>query len=354
MKIGLIGFPLSGKTTVFNLLTGSEEETPGFSAGRAETHRAHVPVPDLRVDRLSGIFQPRKTTRAEIDFLDLAGFVPGGGGLDSRILEDLRNLDALVHVLRDFATDEVPPDPASRGVFEDALAMETELVLTDLILVEQRLEKIRKDLQKGRKELQPELDLMEKLLNWLEGEQALRNLELGESEEALLKTYQFLSRVPVVLLLNHGEEPGEYGDLEDWCRAKGIALITMDSASEWEISRLPEDEREAFLRDLGVEEPATNRFLRTCYSLLELISFFTVGEDEVRAWTIASGLSAHRAAGKIHSDLERGFIRAETIAYDEFIRLGSLAEARKQGALRLEGKGYEVKDGDILNIRFNV
>lgn len=354
MKIGLIGLSLTGKTTVFNLLTGRTEETTGYSV-KAETHLARIDVPDPRVDALSRLFEPKKTTFAEIEFADLVGLDVGGGmGLGSKALEELRNLDALVHVIRLFDDDAVPQDGSSSGPVGVLEAMEQELILTDLLLVEKRLEKLDKDILKGRKELVPERDLMLKLQAALEKEQPLRNVEFRTDEETLLRTYQLISRIPMIILANGDEAKDMPEDLEALCRANDLAAIAMNARTEWEITQLDAEEREEFLADLGVTEPARDRFIQICYSLLDLISFFTVGQDEVRAWTIHRDLPAVRAAGKIHSDLERGFIRAETIAYEKFMEHGSLAEARKQGSLRLEGKEYPVKDGDILNIRFNV
>ncbi len=354
MKIGLIGLPLTGKTTVFNLLTGRAEETSAYS-GKAETHLARIDVPDPRVDELSRIFEPKKTTYGDIEFADLVGLgVGGGSGLGSAALEELRNLDALVHVVRLFEDEAVPRDHSSSGPLGDVEAMEQELILTDLILVEKRIEKLEKDIQKGRKELVPERDLMLKLREALEAEKPLRDLEFRSDELSLLRTYQLISRVPMIVLANGDAGDEMPADLEALCEDRGLARLAMNGLTEWEITQLDAAERDEFLADLGVSEPARDRFIRLCYSLLELISFFTVGGDEVRAWTIRKDLPAVRAAGKIHSDLERGFIRAETIDYESFKDLGSMAEAKKQGALRLEGKDYPVQDGDILTIRFNV
>jgi hypothetical protein len=232
--------------------------------------------------------------------------------------------------------------------------MEQELILTDLILVEKRLEKLEKDILKGRKDLVPERDVMLKLQENLEAEKPIRDVEFRADEETLLRTYQLISRVPMIILFN-GDGGNELPEnLDALCESKGLGRLAMNGLTEWEITQLDAEERAEFLADLGVSEPARDRFIRLGYELLDLISFFTVGADEVRAWTISRDLPAVRAAGKIHSDLERGFIRAETIAYETFKELGTLAEARKQGALRLEGKDYPVQDGDILNIRFNV
>jgi len=354
MKIGLIGLPLTGKTTVFNLLTGRSEETAGYS-GKAETHLARIDVPDTRMDFLSRLFNPKKTTYGDIEFADLVGHsFSGGTGFSSAALGELKNLDALVHVLRLFEDESVLRDGSSHGPIGDLESMEQELILTDLLIVERRIEKLGKDIARGRKELIAERQLMEKLQKALEAERPLRDLDLRPDEEALLRSYQLISRIPMIILANGDEDHEEPEDLKSLCERRGLAHIAMDARTEWEISQLEEDERREFLADLGVSEPARDRFIRLCYAHLDLISFFTVGEDEVRAWTLRRGEPALRAAGKIHSDLERGFIRAETIGYDRFRELKSMAEARKQGALRLEGKEYLVRDGDILNIRFNV
>lgn len=348
MKIGLIGLPRVGRTTVFNLLTGRGEVTGG---GGREAHRATIKVPDARIDRLAGIFKPKKTTYAEIEFLDLPAFEVGRGGIPPERLTEMRNVDALVHVLRAFPDAEPGGGPAS-----DAAALEQELILTDLLLVERRLERLQSDIAKGRKELLPEQSLLLRLQSALGEETPLRRVAFDEAEDALVRGYQFLSRPPMVLLANCGPEPDARGlaGAAALAEAGGLAFLSLNAIDEWEIARLAPEDRQAFLADIGVSEAARDRFIRICYELLALASFFTVGEDEVRAWTIERGLPAVRAAGKIHSDLERGFIRAEVIAYETFIARGSLAEARKHGELRLEGKEYPVQDGDILNIRFNV
>ncbi|MBM4116244.1 redox-regulated ATPase YchF [bacterium] len=348
MKIGLIGLPRVGRTTVFNLLTGRGEATGG---GGREAHRATIKVPDPRVDRLTAIFKPKKTTYAEIEFLDLPAFEVGRGGIPSERLSEMRNVDALVHVLRAF-----PGDEPGGGAAVDAAALEQELILTDLLLVERRLERLQADIAKGRRELLPEQTLLTRLQEALGDEQPLRRLPLEEAEESLVRGYQFLSKPPMVLLANCGREPDAraLAGAAALAEAGGLAFLSLNAVDEWEIAQLAPEDRQAFLADIGVSEPARDRFIRACYELLALASFFTVGDDEVRAWTIERGLPAVRAAGKVHSDLERGFIRAEVIAYATFIARGSLAEARKHGELRLEGKEYPVQDGDIVNIRFNV
>ena len=351
MKIGLIGLPQVGKTTVFQLLSGQGD---GAGRGGRGAQLAIIKVPDARVDRLSEMFKPKKTTYAEIEFLDQAGFRIGRGGIPSDRLNEMRNLDALVHVIRGFESDVVARDPDSSGPLADADALAQELILTDLLLVEKRKEKLTSDVGKGRKELAPELALMGKLAARLEEGLPLRGFALETPEVDLLRGYQLLTRLPLILLLNTGEGATEGDEIEQLAVDQGLAYLAIDAGAEWEVMQLPEEDRQAFLEDLGIREQARNRFIRICYELLDLCSFFTVGEDEVRAWTIERGLSAQRAAGKIHSDLERGFIRAEVVACARFFELGGLAEARKTGELKLEGKEYPVQDGDILNIRFSV
>ncbi len=355
MKIGLIGLPLCGKTTVFNLLTGRSEETAAFAGGKSGAHLATVKVPDERVERLAAIFQPKKTTHAEIGFLDLAAIEPGHGGIPSTRLSEMRNLDALVHVLRLFESAALPGGEG-RSVLSQASALEQELILTDLLVIEKRMERLRSDIGKGRKELAPELALMEKLAALLEEEKPLRGALLSEPEETIIRGFQLLSRLPMLLLANTGESPpeDELSALAEMADKAGLVFLAMNGQAEWEIAQLPEEDRAAFLADLGVSEPARDRFLRACYKLLRLISFFTVGEEEVRVWAVESNSTALRAAGKVHSDMARGFIRAEVISCGSFLALGSMAEARKQGALRLEGKEYLVQDCDIVTIRFNV
>ena len=346
MKIGLIGQRGSGKTTIFNMLTGLEVQVGGYTGGdKAEVHLGVIKVPDERIDRLSQIFQPKKTTYAEIRFTDF----PASQGKDnlksgSELLSQMREVEAIALVLRDF---DPQVDPLKE--LDDLLG---EMIFADLVVVENRLGKLKKE--KGREQ---ELPLLERCQKALEKEESLRSLSLTPDEENLISGFGFLSRKPLLALFNISDERAGKPLLpayEDELRRRGIQGLALAGKVEMEIAQLNEADREAFLKEIGIQETARARFIRVSYRLLELISFFTTGKDEVRAWTIKKGTTAKKAAGKIHSDIERGFIRAEVVTYEDFIALGSEAKCREAGKLRLEGKDYVAEDGDIIHFRFNV
>jgi len=347
MELGLVGLARAGKTTLFRALTG--HQAPATSR---QGLTAVVKVPDPRLERLAAMFQPRKTTAAEVSFVD-----PGGERVESAdrapfpeaLASALRNVDALVFVLRAFEDPSVARGPGSTGPAADLETLEQELVLRDLALVDRRLERLRKE--KKTPENAAELALLEPALAHLDAARPLRELGWSDEQVGRLRGYQFLSLKPALVVLNVGEEA-----LGDGPGAGGLGrpALCLCARMEREIAELPPEEQHEFLRQMGLEEPARDVFIRAAYELLQLVSFFTVGEDEVRAWPVRAGSPALVAAGKIHSDIARGFIRAETIHYDDFVRLGSLAAAKAQGMLRLEGKEYRVRDGDILNFRFSV
>lgn len=362
MQIGIVGLPNSTKTTLFNALTHSQVETALTSSGKVEVHIASVEVPDARVDVLSDIFKPRKTTYARVQYNDVAGLRASGGkesALNGQLLNALSQSDALLHVVRAFEDDKVPHPEGSVNAVRDLAALEFEFLISDLGIVERRLERLSHDLdRKGsypeRSTDQAEFELLEKLRIALESEQPIRSLDLMEEEKRILKGFQFLTAKPSLIALNVGddgsEDPGEFS-----LRVSPTdKIVCLHGALEMEISQLSREDADLFLSEYGIQEPGLNRMIRLNYELLGLQSFFTVGEDEVRAWTIPQGASAVEAAGVIHTDLARGFIRAEVVSYQDLVDAGSLAEARSRGKLRLEGKEYIVQDGDILNIRFNV
>jgi ribosome-binding ATPase len=319
-------------------------------------------VPDLRLDRLSAIWSPKKTTPATIRYVDVAGVEKGSGkeGLSGEVLTNLKNTDALLVLVRAFENDQVPHPEGSLDPLRDLETLQTEFLLSDLIIVENRLERLAKQLKgKGEKGLESERGLLERCRESLESERPLRAIEFSDDEARLLKGFQFLTKKPLVIALNVGERelPEAESRLQPivsrWA-SPDVAAIYLCAAIEQEISELSTEDARAFLDDLGIDSSATDRILRTSYALLGLISFFTMGEDECRAWTIRRGTRAPQAAGTIHTDLERGFIRAEVVTYEDFVKAGSLAACRDKGLLRLEGKDYVVQDGDILNIRFSV
>jgi len=357
MKIGLIGLPKSGKTTLFNLLTGSKVATARYDSGRAELHTGVARVPDPRVDRLSVIFKPKKTTYATFEVVDLAGIAKGErASLDTK---EFRNADALLHVVRAFA-DEALGAPAPKRDIED---LETELLLADLEVIERRLERLEASIKKQRKELEVrEQAILVRLKTELESERPLRAVALTLDDARAVRGFTFLSQKPILHCLNL--EESAIGEADRMVQRFGLEAVAerawtrigwVSAVLEAEVAQLAGDEQRAFLADLGLKEPAIHRVLSDCYALLGLVSFFTVGEDEVRAWPIAQGTRAQDAAGSVHSDIGRGFIRAEVNSYDDLVAVeGSFPELRAQGQLRLEGKDYLVRDGEICHFRFNV
>jgi GTP-binding protein YchF len=357
MKIGLIGLGKSGKTTLFNLLTGANVATSRYDTGRAELHTGVARVPDPRVDRLSELFKPKKTTYATFEVVDLAGIAKGErSGLDTK---EFRNADALLHVVRAFADPALPaPDP--RRDVED---LEVELILADLEVVERRLERLEASIKKRRTDAEvKEQEVLRRLRGELEAERALRVVEISADEAKVIRGFTFLSQKPILHCVNvdeksvgDGEGVAERFGLEAFAARPYTRVGWVSAVIEAEVAQLAGDEQEAFLADLGLAEPALRRLLQDCYALLGLVSFFTVGEDEVRAWPIPEGTRAQDAAGAVHSDIARGFIRAEVNTYDELIAVnGSLSDLRARGQLRLEGKDYPVHDGEICHFRFNV
>jgi GTP-binding protein YchF len=357
MKIGLIGLPKSGKTTLFNLLTGSSVPTSRYDGGRAELHTGVARVPDPRVDRLSALFSPKKTTYATFEVVDLAGIEKGGrASLETR---EFRSADALLHVVRGFA-DEArgPADPR-----RDIVDLETELILADLEVVDRRLERLEASIKKRRTDAEvAEQEVLRRLKTALESETPLRAAGLSAEDARIVRGFTFLSQKPILHCVNLEEKAVADGarvverfGLQDVAGRPHTRVGWVSAVIETEVAQLAGEEQEAFLADLGLEEPAIRRVLHDCYALLGLISFFTTGDDEVRAWPIVAGTRAHDAAGVIHSDIARGFIRAEVNGYDELVAAGGdFAVLRAKGLLRLEGKDYVVRDGEVCHFRFNV
>jgi ribosome-binding ATPase len=346
MKAGLVGYSQSGKTTLFNALTGLHKGTGGT---RAQVNLGAIKVPDPRIDALSAIFKPRKTTYAEMQFVDVPGPAGKGTGLDADALKALGVVDSFCLVVRGFpSADGSAADPE-----RELRDFDAELVLHDLALVEKRLDRLRKEHGKGTGEFHE----LERIHPQLDQGKPLRTMKWSDAEEKEMAHFAFLSRRPMLVVVNVAEDaaaaPPPAG-VEAVAREVGSEVLALCAAVEAEIAELAPAEQPEFLASLGLKEPAQARFIRAAYHLLDLVSFFTVGEDEVRAWPIRRGDRASRAAGRIHSDLERGFIRAEVTHYDDFIALGSESKAKQEGKLRLEGKEYVVRDGDILNIRFAV
>lgn len=346
MKIGLVGFAGAGKTTVFNAMTGLGVPV-GFGG---ELRLGTVRVPDARIDALSAYFSPRRTTYAEMRFCDIPGeHGPASKGLSPRGLQQIRDQEALCLVLRDFDNPALADPPDAEGELE---AFATECLLSDLDLVERRLDRARRE---GAEAV--EIAAFERALGTLEREQPLRNVSRTEMDRAPFRGYGLLTDRPLLAVLNRSEErAGETlpPALAARLAAMGASGLTLSAPVEAEIADLDPEDRAAFVEALGLREPALTRFIHSAYGLLDLISFFTAAPAEVRAWTIRRGTQARRAAGRIHSDMERGFIRAEVMPYEVFAKCGSEQAVREAGLLRVEGRDYVVEDGDILHIRFNV
>jgi GTP-binding protein YchF len=359
MKIALTGLSNSGKTTVFNALTGLDTETTIYPKISGKPHLGVVKVPDPEIDRLSEIYRPKKTTYATIEYIDYIGLTKGDLKQNRKVFDLIKDVEAIVQVVRAFYDESVINPMEGINPVRDIETVELELIFGDLELVEKRLERIEEGKKRGKKPDETEKRLLLKCRDFLMKETALRNVEFTEEEMKAMRPLQFLSTIPKVIVLNSGERDGdtEYAKtLESSLlnRYPTANVLTLCGKIEMDISQFPEDEKEPFLNELGIAEPASNRLIQTCYQVLGLVSFITVGEDEVRAWTVRSNTNALTAAGKVHSDIERGFIRAEVISYKDFISSGCMHKAREKGLLRLEGKTYEVKDGDIINFMFNV
>jgi GTP-binding protein YchF len=359
MQIGIVGLPFSGKSTLFQTITKTHLDPAALT--KAEAHHAIVKVPDARLDRCSEICSPDRTIHATIEFVDVVGLKKGESGstqFTTNFLSNVKTNDALVQVVRLFANDAVPHPDGSIDVLRDIASFETEFILSDLGVVETRIDRIKKQVMKTQDaQLKSELPALEKCHQALESERPLREVEFTKEEMLVLKTYQLISIKPMLIALNLDESQlADAGNL-----AKRVAekkegrhtkVVSFFGKIEMEMSELAEDEAKVFMGEYGIKESALNTLIREAYALLGLRSFFTVGEDECRAWTIKDGMNAQEAAGVIHSDFFNKFIRAEVVHYDHYVaHSGSFAKAKEAGHWRLEGKEYPVKDGDIISIR---
>ncbi len=365
MEIGIIGLPKSGKTTIFNALTGARAQTSAFSTGSEQSNLAVVKVPDERLVRLESMFKPKRVVPAEVRYVDFPGTPKGLGrseGIAGRFLLQLSQMDALLHVVRAFENPALPHPEGSVDPFRDVATLDLELVFSDIAVIERRLQRLGASL-KGAKPQERELamkeaSLLERIKESLEREVPLREQTFNQEESRILSGFQFLTAKPMLLLFNIGEQQVDEVEkleksIEERC-GKGVRLgLALCGKLEEELAQLSPEEAQEFRSSLGLKEAAMDRMIRLSYQALGLVSFFTVGDDEVRAWTVTHNTVAPRAAGKVHSDMERGFIRAEVVAYDDLMRCGGMADARRQGLLRLEGKTYHVQDGDVITFLFN-
>jgi GTP-binding protein YchF len=352
MKAGIIGLPSVGKTTIFNVLTRGKAAAGPGSGRKQEPHVGIVKVPDARLDFLSSRFEPEKTTYATIEFVDVQGLMRGKG--QDMVLAPVRTVDALVHVVRAFEDDSVPHSEGGVDPEQDRRNLDDELMLADMASIEKRMDRLEKDLKKVKNPaLEKELAYLRRAKQWLESERPLREMEVSGEERKLVKGFAFLSEKPMIYVENIGED-----QLDRLRRHDAHVALRPNTEQtiicgklEAEMAELPPEELQTFLTDYGLTESGAERLIRTTYRLLGLISFFTVGKEECRAWTITRGTNAQHAAGVIHTDLSEHFIRAEVCHYDDFVRHGTMQALKEKGLLRLEGKDYIVNDGDIMTIR---
>ena len=355
MKAGIVGFPKVGKTTLFNILTSAHAETSRFTQGKKAINIGVSEVPDQRLEKLYEMFAPKKKTLATTEFVDLVG-VNRGEIKNSEYLANLRTVDCLIHVVRAFEDPEMGVSATDIHPHDDIQEFNLELILADMDVIQNRLEKLRLLVKKMKnKENEEELGLLERCIVQLENERPIRELEFEAQEKRRLRSFAFLSEKPLLHIINLSEDRLSERDKytsEDLRKDQEITYIC--GTLEQQIGELGPDDRQEFLDQYNFTESGRDRVIRTTFKLLDLLLFFTAGPEEVRSWPLPRGMNAQKAAGTVHSDMERGFIRAETVSYEDFLKTGSFAEAKKQGVFRLEGKEYVVQDGDIITFRFNV
>lgn len=352
MRIGICGLPASGKSTVFNSLSGQAVATGIPTPPQGDRHVAAVPVPDPRLEKLRDIYRPKKFTLSQVEFTDFPGIPIEDAKGKGELMADVRAMDALVLVLRAFDSDLVAEDVDPAG---ELASLRAELLLGDMAMIEKRIERLEVSSKKPTRTQdrdKKELQVLRRCQEVVESEQGLSALRLDATQEEMIRGFRFLTQKPLVCVVNTADEAS--GDVMEKIRSEVAVVEAMNAKIEEEISQLDEEERAGFLADFGIEEPARDRILRAIYEASGLHSFFTVGEDEVRSWAIHQGDNAVTAAGKIHSDIARGFIRAEVVSYDDFMAAGDMKAVKAQGQARLEGKDYVVQDGDIINFRFSV